>query len=433
MRLPRIHPERLLLNDEVHARQPEVIQTPSRVTVVAMLTGGKRREEERAALADLAGRFGGPLPGPEDMHYSQDLGPFRVKWERHTEFTRYTIIVEGCPDEPFQEPAITAVPSDWVESLPGHLIMAAHLAIRPAARREPEGISARHFSGNPLVGSAIAGGAGIALTDFRIHPDGFSRFLVEDVSLSRRQAGRMVQRLLEMEAYRLMALLALPVARALVPVLDEGEGQLVEITKALEGASDDDEPVLLDRLTRLSGSIEGRLSDTHYRFSAAAAYHELVKRRIAELREERIQGLQTFQEFMGRRLDPALNTCRWVAARQRSISEGVARASQLLATRVDVTRQRQNQALLESMDRRATLQLRLQETVEGLSVAVITYYLVGLVGYAAKAAKALGFHLDVELIMGAAIPVAALAVALGVRRVRRMVAQGHEPHRLRTG
>ena len=71
------------------------------------------------------------------------------------------------------------------------------------------------------------------------------------------------------------------------------------------------------------------------------------------------------------------------------MSERVARATQLLSTRVDIARSRQNQAVLEQMNRRTKLQLRLQQTVEGLSVAAITYYIVGLTGYAAKGLNAL--------------------------------------------
>src|SRR3546814_18423991 len=60
-------------------------------------------------------------------------------------------------------------------------------------------------------------------------------------------------------------------------------------------------------------------------------------------------------------------------------------ASNLLRTRVDIELEAQNRDVLMSMNRRARLQLRLQETVEGLSVVAISYYVVGLVGYAAKA------------------------------------------------
>ena len=237
----------------------------------------------------------------------------------------------------------------------------------------------------------------MAFTDYRIHGDGFSRLLVVDRSLAPRQAGRTVQRLVEIDTYRLLALLALPLARESTPLLARWEQELAQITKAMISAAEQDEPVLLDRLTRLEAEIEGRASDVHFRFSAAAAYHELVLQRINDLRETRIAGLQTFREFIERRLAPAMNTCRAVSARQETLSRRVSRATQLLSTRVDISRERQNQALLESMNRRAKLQLRLQQTVEGLSVAAITYYVVSLVGYLAKGLHSAGVAINAEL------------------------------------
>jgi uncharacterized membrane-anchored protein len=119
-----------------------------------------------------------------------------------------------------------------------------------------------------------------------------------------------------------------------------------------------------------------------------------------------------------------MNTCRAAAARQESLSQRVARATQLLSTRVDVTREKQNQAVLESMNRRAAAQLRLQQTVEGLSVAAITYYIVGLVGYAAKGAKAAGLPVNPDLAMAISIPVVLLLGVWGLRRVRKALS-GH--------
>lgn len=423
MRIPSDYPQRFALNDEVHARPYEALQAPVRLSYLALIADYGMREREYELLAALAARHGCAPPAPDANHYSADFGPFRVKWERHSEFARYVFILKGAFDDPFGKTAIGAVPPEWLGELPGQTIFAAHAALQTpgAAVQSVEGIAERFFSGNTVVGSVIAGGAATAYTDFRIHADGFSRFLINDASLGTRQAGRMAQRLFEIDTYRMMALLTLPMARGLLPFVAESERQLTEITGAMANAGERDEPMLFDRITRLSAAVEGSLSTTHYRFSAAAAYHELVERRIRELREERIQGLQTFQEFMERRLAPAMNTCRSVAARQQALSERVARASQLLSTRVDITREKQNQALLESMNRRAQLQLRLQETVEGLSVAAITYYTVGLVGYAAKAIKALGLKIDPDLAMGASIPVVALIVALGVRHIRKMV------------
>ena len=428
MTLPEHHPQRFILNNEVHARPPEMLSAPLRLSFLALLAGSDARAKEHALMTELAQRYGVTPPAADASHYSCDFGPFRIKWERHTEFTRYKFIVAGDAEDPFAHPAIALLPPEWVAALPGQVIAAAHVALQHnyAKPQDPEVISERIFGGNALLGSGIAGGLAVALTDFRVHQDGFSRILVRDSGMSRRQAGRMIQRLLELDTYRMLALLALPLARELGPQLGAWEKQLVDITGAMTAAEEQDEP-LLERLTRLSAAIEASVSGTQYRFSAAQAYYELVERRIEELREERIQGLQTFEEFVERRLAPAMNTVRWVSARQGSLSERVARASQLLSTRVDISRERQNQALLESMNRRAKLQLRLQQTVEGLSVAAITYYVVGLVGYGAKAVKAAGVAVDADLVTGISIPLVAIAIAFGVRHVRRVVTGAHGP------
>ena len=424
--LPTSHPQRFELNDEVHARPPESLQAPQRITFLALFSPVTARTAEWQHVCDLATRYHIRPPAEGANHFSADLGPFRLKWERHTEFTRYKFIVPGDGgDDPFAAPALAAVPADWLEGLQGEAMVAAHVALLRAGDgpEDYNAIANRLFAGNPLVGARIAGGAATGLTDFRIHGDGFSRILVLDRSLTRRQAGRMVQRLLEIDAYRMLALLALPEARELGPFLSQCERDLAAVTTTLADARAADEPGLLDRLTRLQAAIESRHADNDYRFGAAAAYYELVQRRIDELREVRLQGLQTFGEFTDRRLAPAINTCRAIAARQESLSQRMARATQLLSTRVDVARQRQNQAVLESMNRRARLQLRLQQTVEGLSIAAITYYVVSLVGYAAKGIKASGYPLDSDLVVAISIPVVAVLVALGVRRIRNMVSR----------
>jgi uncharacterized membrane-anchored protein len=418
--LPANHPQRLALNDEVHARPPEALIAPLRLSYLVLMPSNGR-EGERGALANLLARFRVQPPGEDQNHFTADLGAFRLRWERHTEFARYTFIVPGAEPKPFARPATGAVPLDWIAGIPGRTMVATHAVLLPKARGElrPEKISTDFFAGNPLIGSRISGGLGMALTDWRIHRDGFGRLLVYDRGMTLRQSGRLMQRLLEIDTYRIMALLALPVARELTPFLGQCERDLVEITSRMQQAGEEDEPRLLDRLTRLEAEIEGRHSDTLYRFSAATAYYDLVEQRIEELREQRIEGLQTFQEFNDRRLAPAMATCRSVFDRQAALSERVARATVLLNTRVDVTRERQNQALLKSMDRRANLQLRLQQTVEGLSVAAITYYIVGLAGYAAKAAKAAGWNVDPDIASGIAIPIVAALVWLGLLRFRK--------------
>jgi uncharacterized membrane-anchored protein len=424
--LPASHPQRLELNDEVHARPPEAMAPSLRISYLALLNDPARRDAAWEAVVALAQRMAVTPPLPGASHFSADFGPFRLKWESHTEFHRIMIFAPLAGDDPFAEPAIATVPADWVEALPGRLMVAAHVGlVRAAVPPDLDAISEQLFAGNVLAGGQVSGGMAHAFTDFRIHnvgpAGGFSRILVQDHGMAPRQAGRVVQRLLEIDTYRMLALLALPLAREIGPFLTRSEQELAQVTNALVQAGEHDEPELLERLTRLAAEVESREAESLYRFSAADAYYELVQRRIAELREVRIEGVQTLQEFTERRLAPAMNTCRAVAARQEALSRRVARATALLSTRVDLTRERQNQEVLASMNRRAQQQLKLQETVEGLSIAAVTYYVVGLVGYVAKGFKAGGAKLDPDLVTGIAIPVVAVAVALGLRQVRRFL------------
>ncbi len=423
VKLPADHPQRILLNDEVHARPSEALGLPARVSYLVLFTDWPLRDDDWRPVSDLARRFEIFPPGHGGNHFSADFGRFSMKWERHTEFTRYTFFVSGVGDDPFGDPALSMVPGAWLADLPGQLLVAAHAAIVPMSdpteHPDHDAISRRSFAGNMLVGASVAGGKATAFTDFRVHGDGFSRFLVLEKELTPWQRGRLAQRLLEIETYRMMALLALPVTRSLTPALTGWERELVQITSAMTTATEEDEQSLLDRLTSLEAAIESRHADTHYRFGAAAAYHELVQRRIGELREQRLLGLQTFQEFTVRRLAPAMNTCLAVAQRQESLSRRVARATQLLTTRVEVTRERQSQALLETMNRRAKLQLRLQETVEGLSVVAISYYVLGILGYGLKGIEAAGVPVDATLIVGISVPVVLFLLARAVARLRR--------------
>ncbi len=423
MKLPPDHPQRQELNDEVHARPPEPLIAPTRLSYLALLCDAAQREAGWAAVCDLCHRYNVEPPANSVLHFTMDLGAFRLKWERHTEFVRYMFIVEGGTGDPFDQPAIAAAPEDWVSALPGQVMVAAHAALiraEPGAL-DPRAIGNRWFGGNVPVGAAISDGAATALTDFRLHDGGFSRFLLLDHATTPWQAGRVAQRLLEIDTYRIMALLALPAARAAGPLLASWERELARITASMVSAVEADEPALLDRLTQLEAQIENQQSETRYRFGAADAYYELMQRRIDELREQRIPGLQTFHEFTERRLAPAMNTCRSIAIRQESLSQRVARATRLLSTRVDLEREQQNQALLASMNSRARLQLRLQSTVEGLSVAAVTYYVSALVGHAAEALKAVGVHVEPDLAIGISIPIVAIVAWLGIHHIRKVV------------
>jgi uncharacterized membrane-anchored protein len=427
---PLDHPLRSELNNEVHARPSESLSAPVRLSYLALASPSEAREEEWQHVLALAETYGVDVGAHRANHFSADFGAFSLRWERHGEFTRYTFWAGGVGD-PFASPALGLVPDKWVDAIPGRVLVASHGGIVNHAGYAGgvDAAAATWFDGNVLVGSSVGDDAAIALTDFRVRADGFSRFVILDRKLTPRQAGRTVQRLLEIDTYRMMALLTLPIARELAPIIQQAESELSRCMTRLEQAQQPDESALLDSLTQLGARIERWDAEHSYRFSASAAYYELVQRRIGELREVRIPGLQTFGEFIERRLAPAMNTCQTIARRQDSLADRIARANQLLTTRVDISVERQNQALLETMNRRAKAQFKLQQTVEGLSVAAITYYVVGLIGYGAKALHARGLDVDYEWIEGVSIPIVLTLIVAGTyflkHRVKRQL--GPEP------
>ncbi|MEO0398658.1 MAG: DUF3422 domain-containing protein [Pseudomonadota bacterium] len=420
MRLPINHKQRFMLSNEVHARPPEPLTPSVNLTCIALTTNWPYREQDREIVVELTKQFGATPPGIGAKHYNVMLGGFKLIWERHTEFTRYTFVTKSNGEEPFETAAIEAAPADWVASLPGRVIAAANAVLVDELPngQDQNSVSERFFDDNAVIGSTITGGSATAMTDFRVHSDGFSRFLVQNRTMTPWHAGRIVQRLLEIETYRIMALLALPIAQELSPQLTVSENELAEITTAMTEAAETEEPLLLERLTQLQANIEKGMIRGQYRFTAGNAYYDIVKSRIRELREERIVGMQTFQEFTERRLEPALNTCRSVARRQQTLSERVDRAAQLLSTRVDLSLEKQNQAVLESMNRRAELQLKLQQTVEGLSIAAISYYIIGLLAYFVKGVVGKQSGITPETVIAVSTPLVLLIVGAFIWRTR---------------
>lgn len=416
------HPLRLALNAEVHARPPVPLQCPEAVTYLALLHDAKSTRDEADHIKLLAAQLGLSEPDTDSGHVSLDAGEFRLKWERHNEFSTYTFFRHAEAVDVSDEHALLSVPTVWRNSIPGQLIVATHITIRLAGPTSPQdAIAASRTANMPTVAAQIAGEAGWVVTDFQIR-DGYSRFLILNAALTPRQAGRTVQRLLEIETYRIMALLAFPVAKQVRELLSRAEGELASLMDAMgRTASPDDERAVLDRLTRLAAEVEQSVANTTFRFGAAAAYYQLVRQRIADLRETRLPGYPTIEEFMERRLTPAINTCATMARRQEDLSSRIARNSQLLRTRVDIELERQNQQLLTQMNHRVKLQLHLQKTVEGLSIVAITYYGSQLVNYLAKGAKGVLAPLTPEHITAIAIPVIAGLVHLGLRRTRSLL------------
>lgn len=419
-------PERFALSNELHSRPFPELRAPCRAIFLAIRPAGaheRDRSADHAHLIDLIDRYGGAHPAPGAAHYSGELGRGWLKWESHTEFVTYTVFVPGVSEEPFSGDSLSLLPEEWLAGLGGRLVSAAMVRVEHAATvEEAEKLFserlAPHFAAESLSTGLVVDDEALVTSDFRLHEDGMARIGVVAIGgVGPRRLGRIVQRVLEVESYKSFALLTLPTARetsAKVTELDKRLGVLT--SEAAAGAGDPRST--LDELTRLAAEVERLSTETSFRFGAAGAYEAIVNDRIAVLRERRLKGRQLYSEFMKRRFDPAMRTCRSAERRLMQLSDRVARASTMLSTRVQVAVEAQNQALLESMDRRAATQLRLQQTVEGLSVVAISYYAVSLGVYLlGPVAKMLGFE-KVWLSAGLA-PVVIVAVWLMVRNLRK--------------
>ncbi|MCG5500590.1 DUF3422 family protein [Ectothiorhodospira lacustris] len=425
------HPLRHALTTELHARTFEPIKAPARVSHLAFICGERGSGRNTEHLIKLLEHFRAPVPESVGQYHVADLGGIRLHWERHTEFVTYTFTEPGPYRHPFGNPVIERLPAEWLAASPGELVSAVSVALESKDMPErslPELYEL--FEDNIVIGSEVVGGLGRAWSDLRIHNDGYARILLRNEGLTDAQAGRMVKRVLELNAYRAMTLLALPMARKISRTLDMADRRLAELAAGMveQPTQTPGQPVesrLLAELTGLAAEIESAAAQTTFRFEASKAYYRVVKQRLEQLRQRRIVGLQTFTEFLDARLAPAVATCESVGSRQRDLAERAARLTALLRARVEVSLQAQNRNLLESMDRRAKLQLRLQETVEGLSVIAIGYYGVGLVGYLLKGLESQGLPINANLGMGIAMPIVVLSAWFFLKRVKKRLMQGH--------
>lgn len=419
------HPLRYSLANELHARPFPTLDAPCRAAYLAIKpaenAAGRDRSADVAHLKALLDHYAAPHPEEGATHYFGQIGRHLLKWESHTEFVTYTIFGEGPAPIPFDAQTFAMFPEDWLSEAPGARITSALLRVELQA--DDEGIAekvAEWFVPESVAVSRVLDDDAVIAADFRIDQAGHMRFAVfARPQTGERRTGRIVQRLCEIETYKAMSMLGFSRSRSLGGTLGALDTRLSALTDALTADPDDTEATL-GSLLQISGELEALTAQSTFRFGATQAYEKIVNQRISVLREERFEGRQTFGEFMMRRYDPAMRTVASTKTRLDAMADRAIRASDLLRTRVDVERSAENKALLESMDRRADLQLRLQKTVEGLSIVAISYYAVNL-----AANVAMPFAADLGLgdksMKAILTPIVIGLVWLMVRRIRKAI------------
>ncbi|WP_378952869.1 DUF3422 family protein [Mesorhizobium sp. ANAO-SY3R2] len=397
---------------EVHSRPHPLVEQPRVLIQLSFMTEGGSAVDH-AVLCELSRRLGIAAPDRHARHYAMKWGQGSVRWERHTEFSTY--LWEGPLSENGRTPEDS--PFGHGFSPPGTVISGIRLEIREWTPASEELISG--FDPGSLCYSLVENGLAAIITDFRQDGDGLTRILVLDRGLSSARTGALSQRLMDIETYRTLAMLGLPMAMSLSGRVRRIEDRLALITREMKATETRDSQALLGDLTELAAELEADAAASLYRFGASRAYDGIVRERLEALDEEVVPGYDTWALFLKRRVAPAMRTCRSVEERQANLSRKITRATTLLRTWVDVEVEQQNRDLLASMNNRARLQLRLQQTVEGLSVAAVSYYVVGLVAYIAKGASTVNHFFAPEVVTAAAVPLAVLLVWWGGRRVRR--------------
>lgn len=427
------HGLRRSLHNEVHSRPPEALPNDTAVFCVVMWADAAERAASRQWLYQLLRELHLPIPdGADDAnHLRLDLGNCRLRWELHTEFVSWTWMVPAnaaTMQATGPQSASDAIPAQWLAGLPGQCLLAMNVWVLAPAEGLERNIEHGWLYEDKLVASQTAEQQAHIYTDFAIHSDGASRLFVLNHGLPAARMGRLVQRLIEIETYRMAALLGLPAARDTMEKLAATEIELAQLSEAIRSAGTTSEPQLLDQLTRLAAQVESQYAANHSRFSASTAYFALVQQRVGDIAETRLAGYQTIRDFMDRRLTPARNTCVSAHQRLEALSQRVSRISNLLQARVDISQKQGRQAVLKAMNERQGLQLKMQSTVEGLSVAAITYYFVGLISYLAKGLQKWGWPLSPETTAALAIPMVGLGVWWSIRRMHHRLFHGAQEH-----
>ncbi|MDH0686453.1 DUF3422 family protein [Achromobacter animicus] len=397
---------------EVHARPHLLIQAPRSLLQLAFMTEGDIAKDQQA-LSQLFYRFGVSEPDHAWQLHGLTWDEGDLHCEKHTEFSTYLwcAAIDPNSQEPHGED-----PFKHGFAPPGPVISGISLIILPWTLESEKQVN--RFDPTSLCYSLVEKGSAAILTDFRQDADGLTQILILARDLSPARVGALAQRLLEIETYRTLALLSLPLTRSMTTQLRHMQSRLAVITEEMctNLVERRDSDVLLSELTRLAAELEAGAAANLYRFSASRAFDEIVQERLAALSEESLAGYSTWADFLQRRIAPAMRTCQSVKERQAKLSDTLSRAIALLRSWVDVELERQNRDLLASMNNRAKMQLRLQQTVEGLSVAAISYYVVSLLGYLLKGIAFV--HDIVPPLMSILVPVVVLAIWWTVRRIR---------------
>lgn len=421
--MPVEHPLRHRILAEMHARPYAPISTPRALLRQAFLSGA-----DNSAQADLT-RFSQWCvqnevrpPQADARHHSVDIVGVQLTWERHSEFT--TLTWECLHKNKVHDKLFALAETHSGAILAGKPSLIAAVRLDLVSANDFGDFDLFSFEKNSLCMSYVEDRKGIILTDFRQDLNGSTRYAVQDKGLGDAAGGILVRRLLEIETYRSLALLGFEEIKILTPKVAHIENRLVELTSGISDNTDlPATRTTLNAITDIAGELIKLSAASQFRLSATRAYYQLIKARLLRVDEHPMDGYRQIEEFMNKRLGPAMRTCANIEDRIRVAEDKLSGVTELLRTKVDIQMQSQSHDLLESMNKRALLQYRLQTTVEGLSIAAVSYYVVGLIAYLAKGLAPV-LHTEPAQVAALAVPVVIITTWLLIKRIRHKYVHG---------
>ncbi len=410
------HPVREQVVREMHLRRWPLLEVPCMIHQWVTLVEPEDRKEESAILLQHA-----DAAAEDSPHRAGKIGAdISFTWERHNEGSSLTLFSRVASTAPEAEWAISPEVEDalaWVARIPGKVIRATRIYVTADDSAAEKLLGELEFNRPELVSCHFESEARL-WSDFRLREDGFGRLLIAANGVDPRDLTRAAQRLQELGNYRNKALLGLPAAKAAWPKLDDIEVRLTGLANRLTDGNERDD-LLMEELSRLSIELIAVATQVGYRLSATRAYGRLVDERLAQLETRAIPGYASLNDFTQRRFLPAIRTCAALQDREEQLSERATKLSSLLRARIETRLENQNAELLHSMERSNTMQVRLQQLVEGLSVVAVSYYALGLIGYFLKVFPESALGIAPSTLLGILVLPLVIALWLALRVAKR--------------
>ena len=434
----------LSFKDELHARPYIKLSNNLRVFHFAYLIKENDDKKSWAYLDKFLSKINFQnLPKEASKYWVAEGKDLIIRYECHTEFISLTLIYPNKIENEnknkpklFDENFLRLLPIDFLNNFPGEHLLSSWIEMAPSKHIfKPIDIE-RYFYHDNFAGSNVAEDGANVFMSFKSDRtnflgSGFRRVFIQNKNLRTRRTGRLLQRIVELETYQVLSLLGLPQVRQESLNLSNLEKQITEITKSVSRTAKKnldkksirypDYQQDLNELSYVVAKIEEIDSSTNYRLSATAAYYKLVEQRIIDLREDRLESFQTNNEFLSRRLQPAIRTSEAFSRRLESLATRAQRADNLVRTQIEMGVQIQNKDLLESMELRARAQLRLQETVESLSIVAITYYIVGLLSTLVDPINFDKFLISKAVFLALCVPIILVLIWFIAKMVRKKI------------